>query len=347
MVDLARGVSRRGLAVDLVLVRASGPLLPEVPSEVRILELGSRRVLSSLPALVRYLRRERPRAILSTLNTANLVAIWAKRIARSPARVAVRQANTLSRTESAASGTRKLIPYLVRHTYRWADEVIAVSDGVARDLAAAARLPIRRIRVFPNPVVSPELLAAAREPVQHPWFHDGAPPVVLGVGRLTRQKDFATLIRAFARVRQWREARLVILGEGSERPMLEGLARTLGLEDDVALPGFIPNPFAYMARASAFVLSSAWEGLPAVLIQALAVGAPVIATDCESGPREILGDGRFGRLVPVGDEAAIARAILDLLGEPHLPAPKEAWSRFTHENAVSEYLRVLDPVSHE
>jgi glycosyltransferase involved in cell wall biosynthesis len=346
MVNLARGLAHRGLQVDLVLVRASGPLLPEIPAEVRVVELDSGKVLVSLPALVRYLRRERPRALLSTLNTANIVAIWARRIARSPVRVVVRQSNTLSRTGAAARGTSKLVPFLVRHSYQWADEIIAVSDGVARDLVLTARLPGVRVRVVPNPVITPELLAAAGEPICHPWFGDEGAPVVLGVGRLTRQKDFATLIRAFGRVRRRREARLLILGEGPDRPCLEELARSLGLEDDVALPGFVSNPSAYMARAAVFVLSSAWEGLPAVLIQALAVGTPVIATDCESGPREILGDGRFGRLVPVGDEAAIARAVLDLLGELQPPVPREAWSRFAHEHAVGEYLRILDPVFH-
>ncbi len=346
MVNLARGLVHRGRAVDLVLVRAAGPLLPEVPPGVRVVELGSRSVLASLPALVRYLRRERPRALLSTLNTANVVAVWAGLIARSPARIVVRQSNTLSRTRAATRGARRLIPFLVRHSYRWADEIVAVSEGVARDLVRAARLHGGRIRVTPNPVVTPELLALAHEPPGHPWFGAGEPPVVLGVGRLTRQKDFGTLIRAFARVRSRRGARLVILGEGEERRELEALVRALGLEDDVALPGFVPNPFAYMARAAVFVLSSAWEGLPAVVIQALAVGVPVIATDCESGPREILGDGRLGLLVPVGDEAAIERGILDLLGRPGPPVPREAWHRFTHEHAVTEYLRILDPGSH-
>jgi glycosyltransferase involved in cell wall biosynthesis len=345
MVNLARGLAERELPVDLVLVRAAGPLLAEVPPAVRIVELRSETVLGSLPRLVRYLRGERPRALLSTLNTANVIAIWAGRIARSPAKVVVRQSNTLSRTRAATTGARRFIPFLVRHSYRWAGAIVAVSNGVALDLAVAARLPVGRIRVVPNPVVPPDLATQVLEPTGHPWFEEDAPPVVLGVGRLTRQKEFSTLIRAFGRVRSQREARLMILGEGAERPNLERLVRSLGLDDDVALPGFVPNPLAYMARAAVFVLSSAWEGLPAVVIQALAVGTPVIATDCESGPREILRDGRFGLLVAVGDEAAIAQGVLDLIGRPKAPVPREAWSHFTQEHAVGEYLRILDPVS--
>jgi glycosyltransferase involved in cell wall biosynthesis len=163
---------------------------------------------------------------------------------------------------------------------------------------------------------------------------------VLAVGRLSRQKDFPTLLRAFAS-RRHRSARLMILGEGSERPGLEALVKSLGLTAEVALPGFVENPFAYMARAGVFVLSSAWEGMPGVLIQALACGAPVVATDCESGPREVLQDGRVGRLVPVGDASALAQAIDSTLGEPRRPLPDGVLDRFTQDSAVTGYLRVL------
>jgi glycosyltransferase involved in cell wall biosynthesis len=342
MVNLARGFVEHALPVDLVLVRAAGPLLPDLDPGVRVVELGTRSVLTSVPALIGYLLRERPRVLLSTLNTANVAAIWASRIALPRTRVVVRQSNTLTRTMDAARGTRRLIPYLVRRFYRGADGVVAVSEGVARDLIRTARLDPGRVHVVPNPVIPPEIFARAAEPLAHLWFQRSAPPVVLGVGRLTAQKDFATLIRAFAQVRRRQPARLVILGEGEERSRLETLVRVLGLEDDVALPGFVLNPYAYMARAAVLVLSSAWEGLPAVVVQALAVGTPVIATDCESGPREILRDGRFGLLVPVGDEDAIARGVLESIGRPKPPVPREAWHPYTHENAVGEYLRILE-----
>lgn len=342
MVNLARGLVERDLPVDLVLVRAAGPLLPDLAPAVRVVELRTRSVLASVPALVGYLRGERPRVLLSTLNTANVAAIWASRIARTGTRVVIRQSNTLSRTLDASRGARRLIPFLVRSSYRWADEVVGVSEGVALDLIRSARLDPGRVHVVPNPIIPPELAARAAEPLADPWFREPAPPVVLGVGRLTAQKDFLTLIRAFARVRGKVRSRLVILGEGEERPRLEALVRELGLEDDVALPGFVANPFAYMARAAALVLSSRWEGLPAVVVQALAVGTPVIATDCESGPREILREGRFGLLVPVGGEGEIARGILETISRPKPPVPREAWQTYTHEHAVGEYLRILE-----
>jgi len=254
----------------------------------------------------------------------------------------VREANTLTQvTRGAGTDRRRLFPFLVRKFYPWADGIVAVSRGVALDLETSSGTPARRMHILPNPVLTPELASKAREALDHPWFGVGEPPVVLGVGRLSKQKDFATLIRAFDRVRRQRTARLVILGDGPERASLEALIAELALADQALLPGFASNPFAYMARAGVFVLSSAWEGMPGALIQAVASGAPVVATDCESGPREVLQGGRYGRLVPVGDPTAMAEAILATLQQPRTAVPFEAVERFTRSAAVSGYLEVL------
>jgi glycosyltransferase involved in cell wall biosynthesis len=181
----------------------------------------------------------------------------------------------------------------------------------------------------------------AHASLKHPWFERGQPPVILGVGRLSPQKGFATLIRAFSQVRQTRLARLLILGEGRERPMLEALVRELGLEQDVKLPGFTTNPYPYMSQASLFVLSSRWEGLPGVLIEALYCGTPVISTDCPSGPREILKGGLYGQLVPVDDVGALAPAIeMALAGKAPHP-PQESWFPFEEEAVVDQYINFL------
>jgi glycosyltransferase involved in cell wall biosynthesis len=234
-----------------------------------------------------------------------------------------------------------VIPSLARWCYPWADEIVAVSEGAARDLARLTGLSPERIRVLPNPIVTPELTAMAGGPLGHPWFAPGQPPVILAVGRLAKQKDLPTLISAFASVREQRPARLMILGEGPERARLESLVESVGARDDVALPGFVANPFPYMAKAGVFVLSSAWEGMPGVLIQALACGATVVASDCESGPRELLQGGRFGRLVPVGNVPALAAAIMSTLDRPPHYALHEAISPYTREAAVEQYLHVL------
>jgi glycosyltransferase involved in cell wall biosynthesis len=199
---------------------------------------------------------------------------------------------------------------------------------------------MEKIKVIYNPVITPELFAKAEEPLDHPWFRPGEPPVVLGVGRLTQAKDFPTLIRAFALVRKERPARLMILGEGEERPKLEALVRELGLEEDVALPGFVGNPYKYIARAGVFVLSSAWEGLPTTLVEALALGTPVVSTNCKSGPEEILEEGRWGRLVPVGNIEELAKAIGESLSMPRL-LNGGALDRFRVDIVVDRYLEVM------
>ncbi|MGH8605404.1 MAG: glycosyltransferase, partial [Gammaproteobacteria bacterium] len=296
----------------------------------------------SLPGLARYLRRERPVALLSMMAHTNIVALWARRLAGVSTRVVVSERVTLSwRKEHPGRQHNWLLLRLIKWSYLWADDIIAVADGVAEDLVHVASIPRERIQTIYNPIVRPELKEKAGAPLNHPWFGNGEPPVVLGVGRLTAQKDFPTLIHAFARVREAQTARLLILGEGEERPVLESLIRQLDLEKDVSLPGFEANPYAYMARASLFVLSSRWEGLPGVLIEALYCGAPLVATDCPSGPREILKGGRFGQLVPVGDSGALARAIeMALAGKVPRPSP-ESWERFELEAVVNQYIKVL------
>jgi glycosyltransferase involved in cell wall biosynthesis len=226
--------------------------------------------------------------------------------------------------------------------YPWAAAVVAVSRGAADDLARTSGLPRDRVQVVYNPVLTPALMALARQAPGHPWFASGEPPVILGVGRLTPQKDFPTLIRAFAEVRRCRSARLMILGEGEERGRLEALARELGVADDVALPGFQENAMAYMGGSALFVLSSAWEGLPTVLIEALAAGTRVVSTDCPSGPREILQEGRLGALVPVGDVAALTGAMIDALARSPSAVPLEALTPFTSDAAVDHYLRLIE-----
>lgn len=233
------------------------------------------------------------------------------------------------------------MPALVRLCYPWADGIVAVSEGVADDLQKVAGLPRSRIQVLANPIITAELAGQAAEPLDDPWFAPGAPPVILGVGALRKQKDFPTLIRAFGALRSRREARLLILGEGTERSSLESLVQELGVGADVRLPGRVANPYNYMAKAAVFVLSSAWEGMPGVLIQALASGAKVVATDCESGPRELLAGGEYGQLVPVGDSAALSAAISTSLDRPRRPIPDAVLAPYTQDGAVDRYLSVL------
>jgi glycosyltransferase involved in cell wall biosynthesis len=343
MLNLAHGLARRGCAVDLVLAKAEGPYLSDVGKSIRLVDLKAPRALASIPALARYLRREQPKALISALDYANVVALWARRLSGAPSRVLVNEQNTTSRSaRNSARRRQRMVPYLVKRFYPWADYVVGNSQGVAEDLSQVTGLPRERIHMLYNPVVTPEMRDKAQAPLSHPWFQPGRPPVVLAVGRLTTQKDFPTLIRAFAGVRQTRLARLLILGEGPDRPALEALVDQLDLRDTVAMPGFVENPYAYMSRASLYVLSSRWEGLPTVLIEALYCGPPIVATDCLSGPREILAGGQYGVLVPVGDVAALTQAMAAALAGDTPRATEESWRPYALETVADQYIHLLE-----
>jgi glycosyltransferase involved in cell wall biosynthesis len=320
---LAEGLARRGWSVDLVVADPSGPLLSEVPQNVCLLGLNAPHVTASIVPLARYLRSHRPNAVLTAMTHANLTAIASVALARIQTRLVVTEHQHLS-TLLAGPATRRerLFPHLIRLLYPRSDAVVAVSEGVADDLARRAKLPRSSIRVEKNPIRIQQLLTLGAEPPSHAWFGPGSPPVVLGVGRLTRQKDFGTLLRAFRRVRDHRRVRLMLLGDGEDRPSLEALVGELDLTEDVQIMGFVANPYPYYGAASLLALSSIWEGLPTVLIEAMVFGLPIVSTDCPSGPAEILEGGRWGTLVPVRDPTALAEAIAAALppdgGRPQL-----------------------------
>jgi len=344
MVLLANELVERGYAVDLVLVQVVGPYRSEVDDRVRIVDLAASRNILSLWPLVQYLRRERPTVLLSALADINCISVWARTLSGVDCRLVLSAHNTLSQSVRYASQRRsKLTPTLARYSYPYAESVIAVSAGVADDLASIIHLRRDAISVIYNPVVTKGLIGKSLEKLDHPWFSAGQPPVIVAAGRFCPQKDFPTLLNAFYRLRRKRPVRIIVLGEGECRTELERLVRELGIEEDVALPGFVSNPFAYMRNASIFVLSSAWEGFGNVLVEAMACGTPVVSTDCPSGPAEILEGGRWGRLVPVGDDVALASAMAAALDETDRPDVVARASEFSVDRALSGYLAVMLP----
>jgi glycosyltransferase involved in cell wall biosynthesis len=356
MLLLARGFAERGYRVDVVVARAEGPYRAAVPASVRLVALDARLarlpgirtrrglwVLATAPALATWLARERPDAVLATSTPANLAALAARALSRTPVRVVP----SVNLHVSGATGPQQpawapALRALVQRAYPKADALIAVSASVAEDLARLLPPPRPPIVSIPNPVPLAEIEQKARAPLAHAWLEEGAPPLVLAVGKLRLQKDYPTLIRAFARLRARRPARLLILGEGKERPRLERLVRALALAQDVSLPGFEPNPWAWMARASVLALSSAFEGFSNVVAEALACGCPVVATNCPGGVAELLEHGVYGALVPVGDDAALARALLETLEKPRDAQRLRARAAaFPVDTAVDRYLEVL------
>ena len=383
MLTLAERFLACDCKVDLLLCRRQGELLSEVPDGVGVIELGrsslyrtralafaadpsalvpfrlrkkTLKELRQLPSFVEYLRTARPTAVVAAMPRHNLQAVWARRLSGLRTRLVVSERDRASPAGYTEHRVPRTFPApLIRHAYLQADAIVAVSDGIADDLASHAGIPRERITTVYNPVVTQDLTGEAQAPLDHPWFERGQPPVILGVGRLHPQKDFPTLIRAFARVRAQRSVRLVILGAGDDGREtylsdLRSLPAKLGVANDVRFEGFVSNPFAFMARASVFALSSVHEGLPGVLIQALACGCPVVSTDCISGPREVLDNGAYGPLVPVGDDAALAEALQRVLDAP-LPSERlrARADHFSVDRAVERYLDLLfqTRVSHE
>lgn len=296
-----------------------------------------------MPGIVRYLRRKRPVVMLSDKDRVNRTALLARLLARVRTRLVFSSGTTIS-IDLATRGPveRRIQRNSMGRLYPYADRVIVTSAGVADDMADYTGLARGHIQVVPSPVVPRSLFEATLPRPDHPWFGDPSVPLVLSAGELCPRKDFETLIRAFAQVRAQRPCRLMILGRGNARDRLLAFARELDVELDIALPGFVSQPYAYMAHADLFAFTSRWEGLGFAIIEALAVGTPVVSTDCPSGPREILADGRYGALVPVGDDAALTEAIAATLADP-LPGEvlKQAALPYEIEAGTDAYLEAM------
>ena len=343
-VNLANELVRRGYAVDVVLLSATGEFLTELAPEIYVVDLRVKSIRWALPGLVRYLRYARPVVMLACMWPLTVVALWARKVARLPIRMVVAEHTTWSQDEIASTFFGKLkVRWSMNRSFPGADSIVAVSHGAADDLARLARLDRKAITVVYNPIVG-ENKPPATLPMQPTEWWTGAHRRVLAVGTLKQIKDYATLLRAFARLRQFVDARLLILGEGVCRPMLEELTRRLGIETSVFMPGFAKDTSPYYCHAELHVLSSTGEGLPTVIVEALSAGTPVVSTDCPSGPREILNGGQFGRLVPIGDAEALANAMRESLATVHNSDVLKARAQeFTIDKAVDRYIELFFP----
>lgn len=343
MLNVAKGLDSRGYRVRFLLAEATGGFLESVPSGIEIVDLNCPQTFlgpESLGAfhLARHLRKSAPDVLLSAMPTANVTAILAVAIAGVDVETIICEQNTPSQQQHYA---RRVAIMSARFLYPHADHIVAVSDGVATDLSAVTSIDRTKIKTIYNPVVTESINEISKEPVDHPWFDPDGPPVVLNVGNMRVQKDLPTLVHAFDELRESRDARLVLVGDGNVRPELEELVADLGLSDDVAFLGYRPNEevYKFMGHANVFALSSEWEGLPTVLIEALACGCPIVSTDCPSGPKEILANGKYGQLVPVGDPSALARGLSTTLDGPATSSEELIGraSNFSIEAAIDSY----------
>jgi len=341
--NLANGLHQCGAEVDLVVGRAGGEMARFLDGDIPLFDLESEHMMRSVPRLVKYLRAREPDAMIAGMTHCSAAAVVARAFARKKTKIVATEHNTMSRVVANTSGLKyRLMPLWSRWALNSADAIVAVSGGVADDLSAQTGILRKRVRVIYNPVITDALHSAAAAAVEHPWFRAGEPPVILAVGRLDKQKDFPMLVCAFRLVRNNRPARLVILGEGPDRERIERVVSDADLTQDVALPGFEHNPYRFMKRAAAFACSSQWEGFGVALVEALSVGVPVVSTDCTYGPAEILCDGKFGALVPVGDHEAMAQALLNALDNPVQSDISAHLDQFTVRSVASKYLSVFN-----
>lgn len=338
---LTRGITS-AIVVDIDNVHS--PFRGLIPDGIGYEVLDARGPIARLLKFRRYIREARPGAVMcASFGFPNLYAVVVRWIAGVRFRLMLTE-HCFPSVDAASPRpwhSRYWFFALAHYLYPFADRIVAVSRGTALDLAKVIRIDPDGIACVYNPIISDALIAQSREPVDHPWFSDGRAPIVIAVGRLEPQKNFSLLIRAFAQVRAQRRARLVILGDGAQRDMLRALVTELGLDDDVALLGFVSNPHAYVAKAQLMVLSSDFESLANVVIEALAVGTPVVATDCPSGPAEALNGGECGTLVAVGDLPGMSAALLDALDKPSAPIRRGWLDQFGTAQVADRYLALL------
>jgi glycosyltransferase involved in cell wall biosynthesis len=346
LVKIANGLANRGIQVDFVLSKQINKANQGIHPAIQIFGLGSSRanVVKNVFGLTRYLRIHKPDVLFSSIHFNNVTAATALVLSGVKSKLVVRQANTLRyQLKSYPFPTGWALGFCTRLAYRKADLIVSQSKGMSRDITSFMKADPKKVQLIYNPTVTPDIFEQAQQPTDHAWFDQGVAPVILAGGRLKPQKDFTTLIQAFAKVKQQiLDARLVILGEGPQRQELEDLVVQLGVTDSVDLAGFQKNPYAFIAMTNVFVLSSQYEGLPNILIEALALGKKIVSTDCQSGPAEILKYGKYGRLVPTGDPDQLADAILDALEEPIACSRKpQATEDFNQDSQVEKYIEVF------
>jgi glycosyltransferase involved in cell wall biosynthesis len=345
VIKLMEGLLDEGIGIKLILATKSGVLRDEIPEGIQIIDLNHSKTVFSLFSLTSYLRCNRPRILLSHLHRANRIAILANILTGRKTKVFIVEHNTISVVlKQCSSINRILLKFTYKYLYPKSDMIIHVSKAAANDLERLFGWKSGTVKVAYNPVIRGSSFSSeSKVKPPHPWMGSNQCPVILGVGRLTRQKNFLLLIEAFAKLREIIDCRLIILGEGEDRDMLKSRILELRIADYVDMPGFVRNSLDYMTYASVFVLSSEWEALPTVLIEALASGCPVVSTDCPSGPLEILENGKFGILVQLNDPEKLAESIKNILVDPpERNNLKKRGMEFSIKNATTKYIELFE-----
>jgi len=341
VLTLANGFVSKGYQVDLIVIKLEGAFSKEIDFNVNVINLNCKRIFLSLFPLIKYLRLSNPDILLSSLTHVNIISIIASLLSRVKTKIIVIEHSLKTKLFKNLTFKNKILDLLMLFTYSKAHSVVSVSKDVAKNISVRSGIELSKIHIIHNPIYSNSILIKSKEKLNHPWFLDDQPPVILSVGRLTEEKNFSLLIRAFANVRKKHNVRLLILGEGKLREQLTLLASQLSIEKDFSMPGFVDNPYAYMSKASLFVMSSDYEGFGNVLVEAMACGTPIISTNCPGGPVEILENGIWGELIPVGDLKALTSSIINMINKKNHSDTSKRANDFSTDLKIKEYLKIM------
>ena len=340
MIALAKGLGARGYSVDLLVKNKRGELSGSIPANIRLIDFNVPTMRYTLGKLIAYIRNEHPNVIISAMELPNLSLTLVTIASKQKPKTIITIHNTLSLQPPIYN--RIMDRVLFGLMYRFSNKIVCVSDTCAKDTIKYLHLPKTKVFVINNPILNEDIYIKSKESVSYSWFNESDRKRILSIGRLVPQKDHKTLIKAFKFVREVYEAQLIILGEGYLRPDLIQLSESLGLEQDVFLPGFVQNPYSLISQSDVFVLSSIYEGFGNALVEAMALNCPVVSTDCLSGPREILAHGKYGHLVSVGDAQAMADAILEVIAGDKRLAPSDWLDQYHVDHSVDQYVRLIE-----
>lgn len=342
IINMANYFSQKEIHVDLITLhnKHQNPILEKLNSDIQLFPLQNNKKALLFVKLYSYIIKQKPQTLIALDTRASLIASWLTLFLKyARPKIIINICNSISKGNSKHKySLQKRLRRIAKRT----DTVITISKGLADQFTEVTGLDKKNIHVIYNPVVKASLFEKGSREVSHPWINQKNVPIILGIGRFTKQKDFPTLIKAFSIVRSYVQCKLIILGQGPDYYKLRKLTENLEINSDVDFPGFVENPYAFLSRASIFVSTSRWEGLSNVLIEALAFGIPTIATNCPEGPKEVLDNGKYGYLVPVGDEVAISKAILEHFNNP--PSSefiKHGSKQFNFDACCESYLQVI------
>lgn len=342
-VNLAEIFTERGIDVELVVGNAVGELAPFVKN-INVLDLRSSSVIRSIIPLMRHIQKSKPDILLSGMPHANLAAIIAIKLSRTKCRVIASVHENAFFAFQHISLYEKFILYSLKFAYFFCNGFTAVSRGLLKSSESYYKesLPQQRTSIY-NPIIKD--LTSINIAKYIPQKGNEKPYKIISAGRLSHEKNFRMLINAFSKLEDKRNFTLTIYGEGPERSALEKLISDLQLEELIKLPGYTHNLADELAQSDLFVMTSLWEGFGNVLVEALAAGCQVISSDCESGPREILSDGKYGQLIPVNDVDALVKAINKARSGPKPLFDLDMLKPFTFKSVGDQYIKLFEAVS--